>query len=223
MIEIKNLNKSYGKKKNIFQVLKDINLTINTGEAVAIIGKSGSGKSTLMHIISGLDRPDNGQVIIDGEDISKLKNKKINQFRNNKIGFVFQTFFLQPKETCLENIMLPLEIKGESLKVRKQKALDALKQVGMEEKAKSKANDLSGGQKQRLCIARAIINSPEIIFADEPTGNLDSENGKMVIDMLFKLHKDHGKTLIIVTHDQDLANICERRIHLADGIITHID
>jgi putative ABC transport system ATP-binding protein len=222
MIELAHLSKTYGKKQNQFVALEAINLTIESGKSVAIVGKSGSGKSTLMHIISGLDRATNGTISIDGQDISQLKNKALDKFRAEKIGFIFQAFFVQPNETCLQNVLLPLEINKTPRGDRKAMALEALEQVELSDKASSKAKNLSGGQKQRLAIARAIVSKPGIIFADEPTGNLDSATGNKVEDLLFGFNKQLGSTLIIVTHDNDLANKCDMQVHLKDGKIVKV-
>ena len=219
MIELKNVTKIYGKKKNQFVALNDVSLRIPTGVSVAILGKSGSGKSTLMHAISGLDRPQKGEVIIDGQDILKLKQKQIDEFRARKIGFIFQSFFVQGNESVADNVSLPLEIVRMSRGLRESKINEALKAVDLYEKRKNRAKDLSGGQKQRLAIARAIVGSPQIIFADEPTGNLDSETGAKVEELLFNYNKQEGATLIIVTHDVDLAKKCDYQILIKDGKI----
>ena len=219
MIELKNVTKIYGKKKNQFVALNDVSLRIPTGVSVAILGKSGSGKSTLMHAISGLDRPQQGQVIIDGQDILKLKQKQVDEFRARKIGFIFQSFFVQSNESVADNVSLPLEIVKMPRGLRESKINEALKAVDLYEKRKNRAKDLSGGQKQRLAIARAIVGSPQIIFADEPTGNLDSETGAKVEELLFNYNKQEGATLIIVTHDVDLAKKCDYQILIKDGKI----
>ena len=219
MIELKNVTKIYGKKKNQFVALNDVSLRIPTGVSVAILGKSGSGKSTLMHAISGLDRPQQGQVIIDGQDILKLKQKQVDEFRARKIGFIFQSFFVQGNESVAYNVSLPLEIVKMPRGLRESKINEALKAVDLYEKRKNRARDLSGGQKQRLAIARAIVGSPQIIFADEPTGNLDSETGAKVEELLFNYNKQEGATLIIVTHDVDLAKKCDYQILIKDGKI----
>ena len=219
MIELKNVTKIYGKKKNQFVALNDVSLRIPTGVSVAILGKSGSGKSTLMHAISGLDRPQQGQVIIDGQDILKLKQKQVDEFRARKIGFIFQSFFVQGNESVTDNVSLPLEIVKMPRSLRESKINEALKAVDLYEKRKNRAKDLSGGQKQRLAIARAIVGSPQIIFADEPTGNLDSETGAKVEELLFNYNKQEGATLIIVTHDVDLAKKCDYQILIKDGKI----
>lgn len=217
MIELKNVTKVYGKKKNQFTALKNVSLIIPTGASVAILGKSGSGKSTLMHAISGLDRPQHGQVIIDGQDILQLKPKRVDEFRAKKIGFIFQSFFVQGNESVIDNVSLPLEIARVPRKKRAQKINAALKAVDLYDKRKNRAKDLSGGQKQRLAIARAIVSDPQIIFADEPTGNLDSETGAKVEELLFDYNKQKGVTLIIVTHDADLAKKCDYQIIIKDG------
>lgn len=217
MIELKNVTKIYGKKKNQFMALKNVILNIPTGASVAILGKSGSGKSTLMYAISGLDRPQHGQVIIDGQDILQLKPKRVDEFRAKKIGFIFQSFFVQGNESVVDNVSLPLEIARVPRKKRAHKINAALKAVDLYDKRKNRAKDLSGGQKQRLAIARAIVGDPQIIFADEPTGNLDSETGAKVEELLFDYNKQKSVTLIVVTHDADLAKKCDYQIIIKDG------
>lgn len=218
VIEVQNLVKVYGKRSAAFKALKNINLDIYEGESVAIIGKSGSGKSTLMHLLALLDKPTSGTIKINGVESTKLRARKLNQLRNRSFGFVFQQFFMNPNDTVLENVILPLKIAGTKRKARRELAKEALKTVGLEERLKFKANDLSGGQKQRVCIARAIVNKPKIIFADEPTGNLDSITGDKVVKLLFDANKQ-GATLIIVTHDEDLAKLCGRQVRIMDGKI----
>lgn len=219
LISTRNLKKSYGKRDSKFDALRGINLDIEEGESVAIVGKSGSGKSTLMHLLALLDRPTSGEIRLKGTKTSTLKAKRLNTLRNKQFGFVFQSFFMNSNDTVLNNVILPLKIAGIGYRERKRRAMNALKIVGLEDKARNKANDLSGGQKQRVCIARAIVNNPKVIFADEPTGNLDSGTGEKIQDLLFGLNKDKGITLIIVTHDEDLAAKCERQVHVADGLI----
>jgi putative ABC transport system ATP-binding protein len=214
------LTKIYGKKENAFTALQDVTLDVKDGESVAIIGKSGSGKSTLMHVLATLDRPNRGTLLIDEVEVAKLKQSKLDALRNRQFGFIFQQFFLNGRETVLDNVALPLKIAGISPKERRRRALAALAEVDLSDKAKNKANDLSGGQKQRVCIARALVSEPKLIFADEPTGNLDTENGKRVIDLLFRLNKEKSITLIVVTHDNDLARLCDRQLHMKDGRIT---
>ncbi len=223
MIEVIDVTKTYGKKDQTFTALKNITFTIPDGASVAIVGKSGSGKSTLMHAMSGLDRPQEGQVVIDGEDILKLNAKKVDEFRARKIGFIFQSFFVQANESVSDNVSLPLEIAGVARSERKQKIAAALSSVDLTEKVANKAKNLSGGQKQRLAVARAIVNEPQIIFADEPTGNLDSVTGQKVEDMLFSYNKEKGVTLVIVTHDADLAEKCDIQINVIDGEIASIN
>jgi len=222
MIEVKNVTKTYGKKQNSFLALDDINFVIPDGASVAILGKSGSGKSTLMHAMSGLDRPEKGQVIVDGEDILQLKTKQVDTFRAEKIGFIFQSFFVQANESVSDNVSLPLEIAGVPQRIRSKKIRAALESVDLIDKIGNKAKNLSGGQKQRLAVARAIVNEPRIIFADEPTGNLDSVTGQKVEDMLFGYNKENGVTLIIVTHDPELAAKCDIQINIKDGKIDSI-
>lgn len=217
MIEVKGVTKTYGKKQTIFTALNDVNFMIPDGATVAIVGKSGSGKSTLMHAMSGLDRPETGEVIVDGQDILKLKPREIDQFRARKIGFIFQAFFVQANDTCYQNVALPLEIARVPRSERRKLVDAALKEVELEDKMTSKARNLSGGQKQRLAIARAIVNKPKIIFADEPTGNLDSATGEKIEDLLFDLNKSFGTTLVIVTHDEQLAARCQYRLNVKDG------
>lgn len=222
MIEVKQLTKTYGKNKTEFKALDDVTFTIPTGISVAIIGKSGSGKSTLMHAMSGLDRPQVGQVIIDGENILQLKPKKVDKFRSQKMSFIFQSFFVQGNESCYNNISLPLEIAKVPRSKRNKMIEDALAAVELSDKKKSRARDLSGGQKQRLAIARAIVNKPNILFADEPTGNLDSATGETIENLLFNYNKNNGTTLIIVTHDEDIAKKCDMQIKIKDGKIEKI-
>lgn len=223
MIEVKNVTKTYGKKQNTFTALDKISLEIPTGASVAILGKSGSGKSTLMHVMSGLDRPDSGEVIIDSKDILKLKQKHIDRFRAEKIGFIFQSFFVQPNETVADNVSLPLEIALVPGSDRSARIKRALESVELLDKVANKAKDLSGGQKQRLAIARAIVNEPDIIFADEPTGNLDSATGETIEELLFDYNRNKGVTLIVVTHDHELAAKFDMVVNIRDGRIESVD
>lgn len=219
MIEVKNITKIYGKKKNAFTALDGVSLDIEKGSSVAVLGKSGSGKSTLMHAISGLDKPQKGRVLIDGEDILRLKPRATDKFRAQKMGFIFQSFFVEGGESCYDNVSLALETAGVARIGRKKRIIEALEAVDLGDKIKSRAKDLSGGQKQRLAIARAIVGRPQILFADEPTGNLDSATSKVIEDLLFNYCKENNATLIIVTHDEDLAQKCQRVIHIKDGKI----
>lgn len=223
VIEVKNISKTYGKKENAFKALDSASFTIPDGASVAILGKSGSGKSTLMHAMSGLDRPESGQVIIDGQDILQLKQKQVDSFRSTKMSFVFQSFFIQANETCFDNVSLPLEIARIPKGKRKERVIKALEAVELLDKKKSKARNLSGGQKQRLAIARAIVNEPNILFADEPTGNLDSVTGAVVENLLFSYNKTKKASLIIVTHDPELAAKCDMIIRVKDGKIQAVE
>lgn len=218
MIEVKNVTKIYN-KKNAFTALDNINLTIPSNTSVAILGKSGSGKSTLMHAISGLDKPQKGQVLVDGEDILRLKPRAIDRFRASKMAFIFQSFFVEGGESCYNNVSLSLETAGVPVRKRKKLIEQALQSVDLGDKIKSRAKDLSGGQKQRLAIARAIVGEPRILFADEPTGNLDSVTSKVIEDLLFDYQKKNHATLIIVTHDEELASRCNTVINIKDGKI----
>lgn len=220
MLEVKNVSKTYGKKESRFKALDNVSFSIPEGSVVAIVGKSGSGKSTLMHVMSGLDSVDDGKIVLHGKAIHAMNKKAAEKFRAKELGFIFQSFFIEPNQNVFQNVMLPLEIGRVKRKARKGMVLDALEQVELLDKQNNRARDLSGGQKQRLAIARAIVHKPKIIFADEPTGNLDSQTGEKVVKLLFNLNKTLGSTLIIVTHDQDLANKCQVKIVLADGKIT---
>lgn len=218
MIEVKNVTKIYN-KKNAFTALDNINLTIPSNTSVAILGKSGSGKSTLMHAISGLDKPQKGQVLVDGEDILRLKPRATDKFRASKMAFIFQSFFVEGGESCYNNVSLSLETASVPVRKRKKLIEQALQSVDLGDKIKSRAKDLSGGQKQRLAIARAIVGEPRILFADEPTGNLDSVTSKVIEDLLFDYQKKNRATLIIVTHDEELASRCNTVINIKDGKI----
>lgn len=222
MIEVVNVTKTYGKKDSAFTALSDINLSIKSGATVAIIGKSGSGKSTLMHIMSGLDRPSDGHVTVDGSVLQQMKPKQIDAFRAESMSFVFQAFFVEGSQTCYQNVMLPLEIAEVGRRDRKKLVTEALAAVDLSDKINTKARNLSGGQKQRLAIARAIVNKPKLIFADEPTGNLDSATGDKIMDLLFDINKTMGSTLVIVTHDSDLAARCSVEIRMKDGRIEEL-
>ncbi len=218
MIKLNDLTKKYINGSNEFKALKNINLEINDNEFVAIVGKSGSGKTTLLNIIGTLDNFTSGSLTIDDVDIASLNNNKISAFRNEKVGFVFQNFYLEPEYTVYENIELPLIIAGSFGKQNEDKINDIAKQVDINSKLKNKVKTLSGGECQRVAIARAIVNSPEIILADEPCGNLDLENSAKVMKILKNLHKQ-GKTVILVTHDLEDAKLADRIITLSDGEI----
>lgn len=222
MIEVKGVSKVYGGGKTRFMVLDNVSFTIPDGASVAIVGKSGSGKSTLMHAISGLAKPEIGEVLIDGTDILKLKPKQTDIFRLRAIGFVFQSFFVQNHQSCAKNVSLPMEILGVPRKKRDALIDETLKAVGLLDKKFVRARDLSGGQKQRLAIARAIVNRPSILFADEPTGNLDTVTGKAIEQLLFWCNEFTKMTLIIVTHDRELAAKCDIQIVISDGRVVSI-
>lgn len=217
IISLHQVTKVYGKGDNAVGALRGIDLDIHSGEAIAIIGRSGSGKSTLAHVMATLDRPTSGKVLINGSEVGRRSRRASNRLRNQEIGFVFQQFFMNARDSVLDNVMLPMVIAGIRPKLRRKRALDALETVGLLDKAYARASDLSGGQKQRVCIARAIVNKPSIILADEPTGNLDTATSRVVEDMLFRLNQERGITLVIVTHDPDLAQRCGRQVRIADG------
>lgn len=217
MIQVTGIGKIYGRGEGAFVALHDVSFSVPDGGTVAVIGKSGSGKSTLMHIMSGLDRPTSGSLVIDGIDMGTLKRRRMDDFRSSKMSFIFQSFFVEANVSCLQNVMLPLEISGVPASERRKRALEALQQVELDGKAGVLAGTLSGGQKQRLAIARAIVNRPSVLFADEPTGNLDSQTGDRIIKLLFSLNTSLGATLVIVTHDHELAARCKQQIRLKDG------
>jgi putative ABC transport system ATP-binding protein len=219
MLEAKNLSKTYTSDGVAFEALKEVDLKIASGDCLAIVGKSGSGKSTLMHLLACLDAPSSGQILVNGEDISLLPEKKKNALRNQKFGFVFQQFFLNGRDTVFENVVMTMRIRGAGGAQISSGAADAIAAVGLEDKRYKKAKDLSGGEKQRVCIARALVGNPQVIFADEPTGNLDSATGAAVENMLFDLNREKGITLVIVTHDGDLAARCSRIVEMKDGRI----
>ena len=222
MIDVKNLSKIYGKGQSEFVALNDVSFSIQSGSTVAIIGKSGSGKSTLMHVMSGLDHPTSGSVSIDDVQLASMKKRAVDQFRAKQMSFIFQAFFIEANQTCYQNVSLPLEIAGVPRAKRTNMIHEALTSVDLLDKVNLKAGKLSGGQKQRLAIARSIVNKPKLIFADEPTGNLDSATGDKIIELLFSLNKSLGATLVVVTHDEDLAKQCQMKISIKDGTVTGI-
>lgn len=216
IIEIKDLWKSYGRGEAKVDALKGINLNINQGEFTSLLGPSGSGKSTLLHILGAMDKPTGGQVFINGRDIVTLNDRKLNDIRLKDIGFIFQTFNLVSTLTALENVILPMKLNGIRGKKAKEKALELLELVELKNRASHYPKEMSGGQKQRVAIARAIANEPSLILADEPTGNLDTENGERVMELLLKLNAK-GHTIVMVTHNEELAKRTSRTLFMKDG------
>jgi putative ABC transport system ATP-binding protein len=223
VLDASDIHKSYGSGDSRFDALKGVSLQVRRGESLAIVGKSGSGKSTLMHILALLDAPDAGTLRIEGTDTAQLRRAEVQRLRNAEFGFVFQQFFLTPDATVLENVMLPLTIAGVGRRERTERAMEALRALELDDKAKNRATALSGGQKQRAVIARALVGRPSVIFADEPTGNLDTATGGIVEGILFDLVREQGITLVVVTHDDELAARCDRRVHLRDGLVVGAD
>lgn len=219
MLKAIELSKTYKSGGDEYRALNNVTVGIAADDCLAIVGKSGSGKSTLMHLLACLDSPSGGKITFDGEDITTFSQTRLNRFRNETFGFVFQQFFLNGRDSVLENVVLPLKIRGLSASARRAKGLEYLRAVGLEDKAGKQAKDLSGGERQRVCIARALVGEPKVIFADEPTGNLDSVTGASVEDTLFRLNREHGIAVVIVTHDDELAAKCKRTIELKDGEI----
>ena len=217
------VHKTYGRGPTRFDALRGVSLDVEEGDSVAVVGRSGSGKSTLMHLLALLDKPSEGSVELSGRNATALPNAVLNQTRNDTFGFVFQQFFLTPQATVLSNVTLPLRIAGRPAAERRRRGMQALEALELADKAESKAATLSGGQKQRAVIARALVNSPDVIFADEPTGNLDRVTGRLVQDILIGLNRDYGITLVLVTHDDDLAQRMNRQVYLADGRVVDAD
>ncbi|MGN6440599.1 MAG: ABC transporter ATP-binding protein [Arthrobacter sp.] len=223
ILSTRNLTKTYGRGPDRFDALKGVTLDIDRGDSVAIVGKSGSGKSTLMHLLALLDSPGGGEVHVDGTNAKTLSGPKLNTLRNQMFGFVFQQFFLNHATSVLDNVVLPLKIAGAGSRERRARGMEVLEQLELADKARNKAGNLSGGQKQRVVIARALANNPQVLFADEPTGNLDTATGAIVEDILFDLNQNHGITLITVTHDHDLAARFNRRLYIRDGQLITTD
>ena len=220
MLETIDLFKEYRIGSNILKVLRGINLTISKGEVLGIVGPSGAGKSTLLHLLGGLDEPTRGKVMVEGKDISKLKDKQRAKLRNLNFGFVFQFYHLLSEFTAIENVMLPAILSNKhNRKKIKEKALDLLKKCGLSERLYHRPSELSGGEQQRVAISRALINNPQILFCDEPTGNLDTETGLQIKKLLWQLNKEYNMTLIIVTHAKELVDDAKRIVNLKDGII----
>lgn len=222
LLTAKNLHKSYFNSGKELHVIKGVDISVKKGEILFIVGPSGAGKSTLLHLLAGLDRPDSGDVTLDGTDIYGLSDKKRSNLRNQKIGFVFQFYHLLPEFSALENVMLPgFMRRGGRISELKRKANDILSRVGLEARVNHRPADLSGGEKQRVAIARALINSPEILFCDEPTGNLDSENGRLIYDLILELNEKERITVLVVTHQRDLARTATRTLLIIDGIFAN--
>ena len=220
IIDMKNITKSfYIGTENQLDILKGLDITVRKGEFVSIVGTSGSGKSTLMNIIGALDRPTSGSYILDSTDINEISDNGLSEIRNKKIGFVFQTFNLIPRSSALKNVELPMLYAGVNKKERAERAEELLELVGMKDRMSHQPNELSGGQKQRVAIARALVNNPSIILADEPTGALDSATGRLVMDLFHKVHEEEGKTIVFITHNNELADETQRIITLKDGNI----
>lgn len=225
LLEAKAIHKSYGQGKRCLHILKGVDLRVREGEVVVIVGPSGVGKSTLLHILGGLDKPSSrGAVILQGDDVYALKESERARLRNKKIGLVFQFYHLLPEFTALENVLLPLFIRYQSANVRAhQEAAEAvLTRVGLQHRMTHKPAQLSGGEQQRVAIARALINDPQLLLCDEPTGNLDSKNGQEVLNLLMRLNQEHNQTLIIVTHDENIASAASRVIHMKDGLLEEL-
>jgi lipoprotein-releasing system ATP-binding protein len=214
MIQVKGIEKSFGSLK----VLKGLDFNVSKSEVVSIMGASGAGKSTLLQILGTLSTPDSGSLVIDGVDVLKLKGDKLAEFRNRRLGFVFQFHHLLPEFTALENVMIPAFIAGRSRKDAEQHALELLADLGLSERVAHKPSELSGGEQQRVAIARALINRPAVLFADEPSGNLDSKTKEDLHNLFFRLRDKYGQTIIIVTHDPDLAAMCDRSLYMVDGV-----
>ncbi len=219
ILELKNVYKTYHLGKIEVPVLKGVNISIKHGEFASLVGPSGCGKSTCMHIMGCLDTPTKGKVILDGKDVSRLSENRLAEARGKKVGFVFQVFNLIPSLTVLENVMLPMMFQGKPKEQRRKRATELLGIVGLEKRLDFKPNEISGGEQQRTAIARALVNDPDMILADEPTGNLDSKTGAVVVDFLKRINKEKDKTIVIVTHDMNIAKQAQRIIRMKDGVV----
>jgi putative ABC transport system ATP-binding protein len=219
MIELRQVTRSYKMGNQEIHALDKVDLAIADGEFVAILGPSGSGKSTLLHVVGGLDTPTSGQVLVDGQDLRQARDRELAAFRNQRIGFVFQTFHLQPTYTAVENVALPLVFAQVPPKERRAKAQSVLETVGLGDRLRHKPAQLSGGERQRVAIARALVTDPAYILADEPTGNLDTSTGHEIVTLLDRLHRQRAMTVVLVTHDAEIAALADRRISLRDGRI----
>ncbi len=218
MISVKNISKKFGRGTNLLSALDDVSFNVEDGEFVVILGQSGSGKSTILNLIGCIDSPTSGTILVDGVDVTKMSAKQLCEYRNKNIGFVFQSFYLEPAYSVTDNILLPLTIAGAKRQIKDAKAKELLEKLNLTDKANAKTSTLSGGQKQRVAIARALVNDPKIILADEPTGNLDSASGAEVIEILKEICKS-GKTVVMVTHNEEQASVADHIIRLKDGNI----
>ncbi len=216
MISVKNISKKFGRGTNLLSALDDVSFNVEDGEFVVILGQSGSGKSTILNLIGCIDSPTSGTILVDGVDVTKMSSKQLCEYRNKNIGFVFQSFYLEPAYSVTDNILLPLTIAGAKRQIKDAKAKELLEKLNLTDKANAKTSTLSGGQKQRVAIARALVNDPKIILADEPTGNLDSASGAEVIEILKEICKS-GKTVVMVTHNEEQASVADHIIRLKDG------
>ena len=216
MISVKNISKKFGRGTNLLSALDDVSFNVEDGEFVVILGQSGSGKSTILNLIGCIDSPTSGTILVDGVDVTKMSSKQLCEYRNKNIGFVFQSFYLEPAYSVTDNILLPLTIAGAKRQIKDAKAKELLEKLNLTDKANAKTSTLSGGQKQRVAIARALVNDPKIILADEPTGNLDSVSGAEVIEILKDICKS-GKTVVMVTHNEEQASVADHIIRLKDG------
>ena len=218
MISVKNISKKFGRGTNLLSALDDVSFNVEDGEFVVILGQSGSGKSTILNLIGCIDSPTSGTILVDGVDVTKMSAKQLCEYRNKNIGFVFQSFYIEPAYSVTDNILLPLTIAGAKRQIKDAKAKELLEKLNLTDKANAKTSTLSGGQKQRVAIARALVNDPKIILADEPTGNLDSASGAEVIEILKEICKS-GKTVVMVTHNEEQASVADHIIRLKDGKI----